>query len=138
MPTNISSNVKVLRAISPVSVGDDTAEVSEIIDTNGFGSAAFFISTGGLVDANATFAVLIEDDTAAGFGSKVAVADAFLDGTEAGAGFTFTHDDEVRKIGYLGTKRYIRLTITPSGNASAALLAAVAVLGSPRAAPISQ
>lgn len=138
MPTNISSNVKVLRAISPASTGDDTAAVSQIIDLEGFGSAAFFISTGALADANATFAVLMEDDVAVGFGSKVAVTDANLDGTEAGAGFTFTHDDEVRKIGYLGGKRFIRLTITPSGNASAALMSAVCVLGHPRAVPISQ
>jgi len=137
MPRNIASNVLVKRAISPVSVADSTAEVSEIIDTNGYNSAAFFISTGSLADTDATFAVLVEEDTASGFGTATAVADADLDGTEAGAAFTFADDDEVRKIGYLGGNRYIRLTITPTGNASAALMAAVCVLGSPRAAPVS-
>ena len=46
----------------------------------------------------------------------------------------FDDDDETRKIGYLGDKRYIRLTITPSANASAALFSAVAILGWPSVA----
>jgi len=44
-------------------------------------------------------------------------------------------DNECRKLGYKGSKRYTRLTITPVANASAALLAAVAVLGHPAVAP---
>jgi hypothetical protein len=49
--------------------------------------------------------------------------------------FQFDDDNETRKLGYKGNKRYTRLTITPVGNASAALLAAVAVLGHPQIAP---
>ena len=64
-----------------------------------------------------------------------AVDDADLLGTEALASFAFGDDDETRKIGYIGNKRYTRLTITPSANASAALVAAVAILGHPQIVP---
>lgn len=117
------------RAISPVSVADNTAQVSEIIDRQGFDSLVFAIATGSLGDADATFAVLVEDGDQSNLSDAAAVADAELNGTEALAGFQFDDDNETRKIGYIGNKQYVRLTITPSGNASAALIAAMAVLG---------
>lgn len=126
---DLYSNLTFRRAISPVSVADNTAQVSQIIDRQGFDSLVFAIATGSIADADATFAVLVEDDDASGFGTAVAVADSELNGTEALAGFQFDDDNETRKIGYIGNKRYVRLTITPSGNASAAVLCAVAVLG---------
>ena len=122
------NKLHVLRAISPVSVADNTAQVSQIIDRRGFDSLAFLIATGSIADADATFVVLVEDGDAANLSDAAAVADAELSGTELLAGFQFDDDNETRKVGYLGNKRYVRLTITPSNNASAALISAVAVL----------
>jgi len=42
--------------------------------------------------------------------------------TETAAGFRYD-DDKTRRIGYIGGKRYVRPTTTPSGNASAVLMA---------------
>jgi hypothetical protein len=125
---DLMNNIDVKRAISPVSVADNTATVSEIIDTTGYKSLTFVIATGSLADADATFAVLVEDGDNASLTDNAAVADAELVGTEALAAFAFGDDNECRKIGYRGAKRYVRMTITPSNNASAALIAAVAVL----------
>lgn len=135
---DLHNNIDVRRAISPVSVADNTAQVSQIIDRQGYDSLEFLIATGSLGDAGAEFAVLVEDGEASNLSDAAAVADAELLGTEAGAGFIQSDDDEVRKIGYKGNKRYVRMTITPANNATAALLAAVAVLSHPAAAPISQ
>lgn len=126
---DLYNNLTFRRAISPVSVADNTAAVSQIIDVQGFDSLVFAIATGSLGDADATFAVLVEHGDDSGLSDAAAVADAELNGTEAAAGFQFDDDNETRKIGYIGNKRYVRLTITPSGNASAALIAAMAVLG---------
>lgn len=126
---DLYSNLTIRRAISPVSVADNTAQVSQIIDRQGFDSLVFAIATGSIADADATFAVLVEDGDVANLSDNAAVADAELNGTEALAAFQFDDDNETRKIGYIGNKRYVRLTITPSANASAALIAAVAVLG---------
>ncbi len=134
---DLHNNVAVRRAISPVSVADTTAQVSQIIDTTGFESLEFAINIGSVGDADATFTVLVEDGAAANLSDAAAVADDDLLGTELLAGFQFDDDNEVRKIGYVGNKRYVRLTITPVNNALAALVSAVAVLGHPRNAPVA-
>lgn len=138
------TNVLVKRAISPAIGTDDTASVSQIIDTQGFDSLTFVIATGTLADANATFAVLVEHGAAANLSDAAAVADAELISQTAGtapetaAAFQFDDDDEVRKIGYIGSKRYVRLTVTPTGNTGNVPLAAVALLGHPARLPVSQ
>ena len=121
------NNIDVKRVISPVSVADNTAQVGQVIDGQGFGSVTYLIATGSIADVDATFTVLLEECDTSG-GVYTAVADAL-------AGFQFDDDNECRKLGYIGIKRYTRLTITPAANASAAVLAAVAVLGSPSVAP---
>lgn len=132
---DLMNNIHTVRAISPVSVSDNTAQESEIIDTQGYDSLTFVIATGSLADSDVTFAVLVEDGDNSGLSDNDDVSDDYLVGTESDAGFQFDDDDETRKIGYVGTKRYVRLTITPSGNTSAALLSAVAVLGHPSRVP---
>ncbi|OQY64719.1 MAG: hypothetical protein B6D47_12905 [Rhodocyclaceae bacterium UTPRO2] len=132
---DLHNNIHVKRAISPVSVADTTAQVGEIIDRQGYDSLEYLIAIGSVADADATFTVLLEEGDAANLSDAAAVADADLLGTEALAGFQFDDDNEVRKLGYKGNKRYTRLTITPVANASAALLSAVAVLGHPASAP---
>ena len=127
--------IDVKRVISPVSVADTTAQVGQIIDRKGFDGLTYLIATGSIADADATFTVLLEEGDASNLSDAAAVADADLIGTEALAGFQFDDDNECRKLGYVGSKRYLRLTITPANNTSAALLAAVAVLGHPSLAP---
>lgn len=138
------SNIQVKTAIAPIAVADNTAQVSAIIDRAGYGSLALIIATGVLADADATFAVLVEHGNQANLSDAAAVPDTALlsqtPGTapETAAAFNFGDDNEVRKIGYVGSKRYVRLTITPSGNAGSAPIAAVAVLGHPDIAPVEQ
>jgi hypothetical protein len=134
---DLHNNVKVSRAISPVSVADNTAQVSQIIDTQGFESLEFAIATGSLADADATFTVLVEEGDASDLADAAAVADADLLGTEADASFTFADDDSAFKIGYSGDKRYVRLTITPASNASAAVMSCLAVQSHPHVAKVA-
>ena len=129
------NKIHALRSIAPVSVADNTAQVGQIIDRLGFESLTYVITTGSIADADATFTVLLEHGDAANLSDAAAVTGDNLLGTAALAGFQFDDDNETRKIGYVGGKRYTRLTITPVNNASAALLAAVAVLGHPNKAP---
>lgn len=132
---DLHNNITPRRVISPVSVADNTAQVGQIIDRQGYGSLEYIILLGSIADADATFAVLLKESDASDMSGAVAVADADLLGTEALAGFQFDSDNGVRKLGYKGNRRYTRLTITPTNNASAALIAAVAVLGHPAVAP---
>ena len=132
---DMHNNIDVKRVISPVSVTDNTAQVGQIIDKQGFKSLEYIIATGSLADADATFTVLLEEGDAANLSDAAAVVDADLLGTEALASFTYADDDKVFKLGYKGNKRYTRLTITPAANSSAAVIAAVAILGNPMVAP---
>jgi hypothetical protein len=118
-------------------VSDNTAQVSQIIDRQGYESVTFAIAAGSLADADATFAVLVEHGDQSNLSDADDVDDADLLGTETLAGFTFADDNATRKIGYVGGKRYVRLTVTPSNNGSAALVAAVAILGHPHVSPTS-
>lgn len=115
---------------------DNTAIVSAIIDTAGYESVEFALVTGTNTDTNATFAVTVDEGDAANLSDAVAVTNSKLIGTLAEAGFTFADDNEARKLGYIGNKRYVRLTVTPSGNDSGNIfIAGVAALGNSRSKP---
>ena len=133
---DLYNNISIQKVIAPVVVSDNTAAVGTVIDRLGFESVTFAIATGTLADADATFAVLLEESNASG-SDFAAVADADLIGTEAAAGFNYGDDGETRKLGYIGAKRYLKLTVTPSGNSGSAPIAAVAILGHPHNAPVS-
>ena len=134
---DIHNNLHFVPLITPAAARtDNTAIVSAIIDTFGYESVELVLITGANTDANATFAVLVEDGDNSGLSDNAAVADAQLIGLESAAGFTFADDGECRKIGYVGIKRYVRMTVTPSGNdAGNIFISGVAVLGNPRRAP---
>ena len=133
---DLASSIHLKRAISPAAaVADNTPIVSEIIDLAGYEKLMFAILIGALADADATFAVLVQHGDQANLSDAADVPDAQLTGTEAQAGFTFAADDSVRKIGYVGSKRYVRLTITPANNAGNAFISAVAILSGSRYAP---
>lgn len=130
---DLANHIEVRRAISPVAATtDNTPYVSQIIDLAGFSSLVFALLIGALADADATFTVLVEHGDEANLSDAVAAPDTSLTGTEAAAGFTFADDNKVRKIGYVGSKRYVRLTVTPANNTGNVFLAAVAVLSDAR------
>ncbi|TIL38605.1 MAG: hypothetical protein E5Y82_13605 [Mesorhizobium sp.] len=135
---DLMNNIHTVPLIVPVAARtDNTAIVSAIIDTRGYESCTLVLVTGTNTDADATFTVLVEDGDASDLvADGAAVADQYLLGTEALAGFTFADDNECRKIGYVGSKRYVRMTVTPAANAAGNIfLAGVAILGHPALAP---
>lgn len=129
------NNFTFRAGFSPAVVTDTTAQVTAVIDTQGYDSCAFLIQTGTLADADATFTVLVEDDDASGFGTAAAVDDIYLEPTEAVAGFSFAEDSDVRKIAYKGPKRYVRCTVTPVANSGNAPLSCMVMLGRPHEMP---
>lgn len=134
---DLHNSIKASRAISPVSEAGTTALVSQILSTANFNAHELVLATGSIADADATFTVLIEEGDNSALSDAAAVADADLLGTELLAGFQFDDDNETRKIGYKGTKAYIRATVTPVGNASAALISGIWVQAGGRVAPQS-
>jgi hypothetical protein len=109
--------IALKRGISPAVVTNaNTAFVSQILDTQGLSSATFAILTGSISDANVTFTVLAEEGDNSALSDNTAIADANLLGTELLATPLFSDDNKVFKLGFIDTKRYIRVTVTPAGN----------------------
>lgn len=133
---DMTNSKQVKRVLSPVSVSDNTAQVGQIIDHQAYDAATYVILTGSVADADVTFTVLLEESDDSGLSGSNVVADADMvsqssSAPETAAGFQFDDDNEVRKLGYVGSKRYTRITITPANNASAAVLAACCILEKP-------
>lgn len=130
---DLHNSIHAVPLIVPVAARtDNTAIVSAIIDRKGYQSLEIVLVTGTNTDTTATFTVLVEDGNNSGLNDNAAVVDNELVGTEILAGFQFDDDNECRKIGYVGSKRYVRVTVTPAGNDSGNIfLAGVAILGNP-------
>lgn len=138
MLKDLSSQLKIIPAIPPAAaVTDNTAFVSTIVDTANFGSVVFVGITGTNADTDMTLTVLVEDGDNASLNDNAAVADEHLVGVEA-MGLNFASDNKVFKIGYIGPKRYVRVTVTPADNTGNQFLAGAWILGDPRVLPQSE
>jgi len=129
------SKKRIRPLIAPAAaVMDNTATVSSIIDCQGYDMVTLAFVTGSNADADATVTALLEEGDDASLSDAAAVADADMvtqdNGTapETAASYTYADDGEARAIGYIGTKRYIRLTLTPANNTGNHFVAGVAIL----------
>ena len=130
---DLHNNCRTVVGISPVAIGANATKTGLVKDRQGYGGVEFIVSFGAVTTTGTVVTmVAMEGDVT---GTMTSIADTDLLGTEALAAFQFDDDNECRKLGYIGAKRYTRLTITPVNNASAAVLSAVAILGHPASAP---
>lgn len=132
---DLYNNVKALPALVPQEVGSNGAVVGGIIDTAGFESLLFSITSGTLTDGGYTPSLTEGDEDDLSDGTAVAAADML--GTIEAATFAATDDDTAKKVGYRGNKRYVRLTLTAAGVTNGGFFAATAHLGHPRNAPVA-
>lgn len=116
---DLCNNIDPKRGLSPIKqTNADTAFVSQILDTRGLKSATFVLLTGAITDTDVTFVVLAEEGDNSALSDNTAIADGNLLGTELLATPLLTDDNECFKLGFIDTKRYIRVTVTPTGNNS--------------------
>ncbi len=138
MMLDACSEVKLVPSIDPQVATNNTALVGAIIDHANAGAATYGIQLGTLADADATFVVTLDHGDDPALADAAAVTSADLVGTLAGASFTFAEDQKTRKFGYIGGKRYTRLTITPANNSGNAPISAMCILSRLRKGPTSQ
>ena len=130
---DLHNNIDLAVALNTAAISSDTTTVGNIIDLRGFNSAEFVIQSGTLTDG--TYTPLLEEGDIANLSDAAAVVDADLLGTEALAVLLSTEDDAVKKLGYIGGKRYVRLSIVSTGTTSGGTVSALAVRGNPTDAP---
>ena len=133
---DLHNTIYPIATIPSVSVSNNTAQVGTIIDlaadltpasvdTGGYDGLDYVFNIGAFADSDAIFTPLVEDsDDGSTF---TAVDDTFLLGTEAGATFTIANLNSCKRIGYIGSKRYVRLTVTPSANSGATVFGVIAL-----------
>lgn len=127
LKSNISPAVSVAPAANRTATVNGTG-----VDLKGYDSAVAVVHFGAVTDGGWTPSIDDSDDNVT-FG---AVAAANLVGafTEAVA----ASDDTVQYVGYIGTKRYIRVTVTEStASTTGALFSAAVIRGNPHIAPTS-
>lgn len=129
------NNVKAEVALNTSAISTSTTTIGNIIDLQGYGAVEFIIQSGTLTDGSYT--PLIEEGSAADLGDATAVADSNLLGTEAAAAFALADDNVVKKVGYVGNKRYVRLSIVSSAVSTGGTVSAVSVKSRAADKPVS-
>lgn len=138
---DLHHNAKQMLALSPVALGATGTSNGKIIDRKGYGGVEFYVTYGAISTTGSVVTALVQEGDVTG--SLTSVADLDLNGTEAlvglaaGARVSGTGQQVVKRIGYIGSKRYVRLSLTNSGTTSAGLMGAVAVMYNPALMPIS-
>ena len=131
------NNLHTVIAVAPQAVtNSNTAVVGPIIDTAGFEKVTFSIAAGALTDVDSGLVPSLEHGDDPALADTAAPAASDLVGTLALATFAVTDANKTKKVGYVGSKRYLRLTLTPTSNeAGTANFAATAILSQTRNAP---
>ena len=121
-------------AFNTQTISTDTTTNGNILDTKDFDAIQFYVTSGTLTTG--TFTVLIQEGDNSGLSDVANVADADLTTTEADASFAVSDDDEVKRIGYIGNKRYVRLSIVSASTANG-VIGAIAIKGYPHVGKVS-
>ncbi len=135
MGRDLHDNITLRTAIPPVSISTNVGTFSTIVDRQGYESLEFLILSGLITSGTAVFAVAMLHGESPTLADGAAVDPTQILGTIAGASFTFANPSSQFRLGYVGGKRFVQISITTTNNAAAALLAAVAILGHPAKAP---
>lgn len=137
-------NDSLLKWLFAKRVTDNTAVVSPIIDRLGYEEVTCNFATGTLNTAAATYTVLLEHGDNAALADAAAVPDNEMisqsppTAPEAAASWTGADDNQVRSLGYIGTKRYIRVTIQIASNLADADILGTCLLGYGPIRPVVQ
>lgn len=110
----------VANAFSAATIATNTTTDGVTVDCQGYDAVELIARTGAWTDG--AYALSIKESDASGSGFAAAPASSILGGQSLGAA------NAVAKIGYIGTKRYIRLSIASTGTTSGASLSGTALL----------
>jgi hypothetical protein len=116
------TSLKAVKALNIASIATNTTTVGPSIDTTGFESVTLFVELGARTDGTFLPVVQGSDDNS----TFADVTDGFLIGTEAEASLNTANT--IKSIGYVGKRRYVRLSMVSSGVTSGATVSATAIL----------
>lgn len=134
MEYDLHNNVKGALALAVQDITTNTTTVGAIIDTLGFESLEYFITSGTITDG--AYALKLEEGDDSGLSDAADVPAANVLG--ALTGFVAADDDTVKRVGSVGKKRYQRLSIVSTGTTTGGTnFTATAALGNPHSQPVA-
>jgi hypothetical protein len=126
--------------IPPTAIGANATKSGIVIDRQGFGGVEFLASYGSVTTTGSVVTLVVKEGDATG--SLTSAADSVLLGTEALASLpaatprTAGSTKEVTKrVGYVGTKRYVTVDAVQTGTTSVGAIGVLALLHSPGLMP---
>lgn len=131
MQFDTASNLTARVGLNTAAISSNTTTNGTIIDTQGFGGLTYLLNVGARTDGTYTPAIQHGDDPALSDAATPAADD--LVGTTAAAAINTANT--VKKIGYVGNKRYVRLNVVSTSVTTGATVGATAVLGRPEIGP---
>ena len=136
---DLHNRTRAVTAIVPAAIGANATKTGVVVDRQGYGGVEWVISYGSVTTTGSVVTVVaFEGDVT---GTLTSIADTALLGTEAlaslaaGARVAGTGKEVVKRLGYVGNKRYVRLNVVQTGVTSVGVVGAAAVLHNPSVSP---
>lgn len=131
---DLHNNINGARGISPAAIiSANGTTTGQTVDVTEFNSLEFIFLSGAITDG--TFTVTVYEGDASDMSDETAVADVDLLGTEPI--FAATDDNTVKRVGYIGNKRYVRAKVVQAGATTGGFITCIAVQGHPKSAPVA-
>jgi hypothetical protein len=139
---DLHDNMKQAFSVPPQTVGTTgTGRTGKPVDRAGYAQVEILVDYGVVTATNATFTVTVKEGDVTGTMTTVSAANLIGSAANASLGQAATRTSGVSKnvakrIGYIGTKRYIEADIKSTVTAGA-IIATKILLGSPVTAPVA-
>jgi len=129
---DLKNNIKIENGLNIASITTNTTTAGVEVDTQGYESVTIEVITGARTDGTVT-PLLQESDVSGSYSGSV--ADEDLVGLEADAALS-TADSRAR-FGYIGTKRYVKVSLVSTSVTTGLTAGASVILGNPKSAPVA-
>lgn len=130
--SDLKNNIKIVNGLNIASITTNTTTAGVEVDTQGYESVTIEVITGARTDGTVT-PLLQESDVSGSYSGSV--ADEDLIGLEADAALSTAHSRS--RFGYVGKKRYVKLSLVSTGVTTGLTAGASVILGNPRSAPVA-
>lgn len=135
MEYDLHSNIQTALALAVQAITTDTTTAGAIIDTAGFESLEYTVTSGTLTDGAYAFKLEEGDDSGLSDAADVPAAEILGSLT----GFALADDDTVKRVGSIGKKRYQRLSIVSTATTTGGTnFHATAIQGNPIRGPVAE
>ena len=129
---DLKNNISVKNALNIASISTNTTTAGIEIDTQGFESVTFEIITGARTDGTVT-PLIQETDVSGSYSGSV--DDDNLIGLETDAAISVAHSRS--RIGYIGAKRYVKLSLVSTSVTTGLTAGASVILGDAKHLPVT-